>query len=107
MLDLHRLVSEKTLDDPADAGRHRPPGMQVPAVFIHPVMRAITLHFWLAYDHPFCDGNGRTARALFYWSMLKQGYWLFEFISISSVINQAPWRGTSAHSCSARPMTTT
>jgi hypothetical protein len=74
VLDLHRLVSEKTLDDPADAGRHRPPGMQVPAVFIHPVMRAITLHFWLAYDHPFCDGNGRTARALFYWSMLKQGY---------------------------------
>ena len=72
MLDLHRLVSEKTLDDPADAGRLRPPGMEVVVddiygtVFIHPVVRAITLHFWLAYDHPFCDGNGRTARALFY-----------------------------------------
>lgn len=25
VLDLHRLVSEKTLDDPADAGRLRPP----------------------------------------------------------------------------------
>jgi hypothetical protein len=58
-------------------------------VFIHPVVRAIALHFWLAYDHPFCDGNGRTARALFYWAMLHQGYWLFEFISISSVINKA------------------
>ena len=58
-------------------------------VFIHPVIRAIVVHFWLAYDHPFCDGNGRTARALFYWTMLRQGYELFEFISISSVINKA------------------
>lgn len=123
VLDLHRVVSEDTLDDPADAGRLRPPGKEVvvddaygtvfhvpppaeelpqrleelcrfangetPKVFIHPVLRAIALHFWLAYDHPFCDGNGRTARALFYWAMLHQGYWLFEFISISSVINQA------------------
>lgn len=51
--------------------------------FIHPVVRSILLHFWLAYDHPFVDGNGRTARALFYWSMAKQGYWLIEFTSIS------------------------
>ncbi len=54
--------------------------------FIHPVIRSIVLHFWLAYDHPFFDGNGRTARALFYWSMLHHGYWLFEFISISEII---------------------
>ena len=60
--------------------------------FIHPVIRAITLHFWLAYEHPFADGNGRTARALFYWSMLRQGYWLFEFISISRVLKDAPMR---------------
>lgn len=57
--------------------------------FIHPVVRAILIHFWLAYDHPFVDGNGRTARALFYWSMLRQGYWLTEFISISRVIKKA------------------
>lgn len=54
--------------------------------YIHPVLRAIMLHFWLAYDHPFIDGNGRTARALFYWAMLKSGYWLFEYISISQEI---------------------
>ncbi len=58
--------------------------------FIHPVLRAIILHFWLAYDHPFVDGNGRTARALFYWAMLRQGYWLFEFVSISHVLRKAP-----------------
>jgi Fic family protein len=57
--------------------------------FIHPVVRAILVHFWLAYDHPFPDGNGRTARALFYWAMLKQGYWVAEFLSISSVIRKA------------------
>ncbi len=60
--------------------------------FIHPVLRSITLHFWLAYDHPFVDGNGRTARALFYWSMLRQGYWLTEFITISRIIREAPAR---------------
>jgi Fic family protein len=58
--------------------------------FMHPVMRAILLHFWLAYDHPFVDGNGRTARVLFYWSMLSQGYWMTEFLSISQVLRAAP-----------------
>lgn len=59
-------------------------------IFIHPVIRAIILHFWLAYDHPFVDGNGRTARALFYWSMLRHNYELFEFVSISQIILRAP-----------------
>jgi len=59
-------------------------------VFLHPVLKAIILHFWLAYDHPFTDGNGRTARALFYWSVLSQKFWLFEFISISTILRKAP-----------------
>jgi Fic family protein len=63
---------------------------KTPAHFVHPVIRGIILHFWLAYDHPFVDGNGRTARALFYWHMLHSGYWLFEFISISQFLNKAP-----------------
>ena len=58
--------------------------------FIHPVIKAIILHFWIGFDHPFEDGNGRLARALFYWSMLKQKYWLFEFLSISGNIKKAP-----------------
>lgn len=121
---IHRLVTEKTLDDPTAAGRfrkptekivvgdmyneilHEPPtadqlpkrmemmcafaNRQTESGFIHPVIRSILLHFWLAYDHPFVDGNGRTARALFYWSMLRHKYWLFEFISISQAILDAP-----------------
>ncbi len=58
--------------------------------FVHPVVRAIMLHFWLAYDHPFVDGNGRTARALFYWSMAAQGYWLCEYLPISRLLYAAP-----------------
>ena len=68
-----------------------------PTEFLHPVIRAIILHFLLAYDHPFEDGNGRTARALFYWSMLKQGYWTMEFISISRILKSAPAKYTRAY----------
>ncbi len=120
VLELHRIVTDETLDDPSAAGRlrradevvavvgnygevyHEPPpaeelsermdamcrfaNAETPDGFVHPALRSIILHFWLAYDHPFVDGNGRTARALFYWSMLRQGYWLFEFVSISRAI---------------------
>ncbi|BCO31962.1 hypothetical protein TspCOW1_20650 [Thiohalobacter sp. COW1] len=65
--------------------------------FIHPVIKAVLLHFVLAYDHPFEDGNGRTARALFYWSMLNQGYWLIEFISISRILKAAPAKYTKSY----------
>ena len=127
VLDLHRILTEDTLDDPDDAGRLQQPGDDRIAVywhddtllhrpppadelperldamcrfangeaiegFIHPVVRAIVLHFWLAYDHPFADGNGRTARALFYWSLLRDGYWLAQYLSVSSILRKAPAR---------------
>lgn len=125
ILDLHRILTERTLDDPAEAGRlrtsddvhvvdHRdgtllhqpPPFAEMPArlerlckfenapetstPFVHPVIKAILLHFMIGYDHPFVDGNGRTARALFYWSLARSGYWLMEYVSISSLLKAAP-----------------
>ncbi len=120
VLEIHRLITADTLaagrfrrpDERCvvgdDSGQifHDPPSAgelaermnamcdfangETPSHFIHPTVRAIILHFWLAYDHPFVDGNGRTARALFYWSMLRSGYWLFEFISISTILRKAP-----------------
>ena len=133
VLELHRLLTEGTLDDPTAAGRLRrpdeeivvadpfgvrlhtpPPADMLPRrledlcvfansyredekeTFLDPVIRAILLHFWLAYDHPFVDGNGRTARALFYWSLAVQGYWLAEFISISRILKKAPARYAEA-----------
>jgi len=80
----------RTLCDFANQGGVPDSSAESDNEFLHPVIRAITLHFMLAYDHPFCDGNGRTARALFYWAMAREGYWLMEFVSISRVIKQAP-----------------
>ena len=131
IFEIHRMVTEDTLNDPSAAGRFRRPEEIVvvddqygevlhdpplaaqlperleamcafangdsPGGFIHPVIRSMILHFWLAYDHPFVDGNGRTARSLFYWSMLRQGYWLFEFIPISRIILQAPTKYATAY----------
>ncbi len=129
VLELHRLLTEGTLEDPSAAGRLQtaeeeriavidpsdgrvlhapPPADELPgrldslcafanataddddAPFVHPVVRAILLHFMLAYDHPFADGNGRTARALFYWHMRTHGYWLVEYLSISRILREAP-----------------
>lgn len=124
VFEIHRMITEETLENPDAAGRlrrvdelvtvedeegeimHLPPtaeelpdrliamcdfaNSETTEPFVHPAIRAIILHFWLAYDHPFIDGNGRTARALFYWAMLHSDYWLFEFISISDVLKRAP-----------------
>ncbi len=57
--------------------------------FIHPVVKASILHFWFAYLHPFADGNGRSSRAIFYWYLLKNDYWLIEYVSISRAIKQS------------------
>lgn len=54
--------------------------------FIHPVIKGIVIHFMISFLHPFADGNGRTARSLFYWYMLKKGYWLTGYLSISRII---------------------
>ena len=126
IFELHRCITDGTLDKPEAAGRlrragesfpiideggmilHEPPPAgelprrmelmcafangRAPDFFIHPIIRAIVLHFWLAYDRPFCDGNGRTARTLFRWAVLRQNYPLLECISISNVLLQAPAR---------------
>lgn len=120
LLDIHRSIASKTLDNPEDEGvfrknddifvvdgitghiAHTPPSFtDIDAMikdlcefansdnndnFIHPIVKAIIIHFTLAYIHPFVDGNGRTARSLFYWYMIKKGYWLTEYLSISRII---------------------
>ena len=125
IFEIHRVITDGTLDDADTAGRlrnddeavhvvddisqrvlHEPPPARELSErlerlcafanddhvqpFLHPVIRAIAIHFQVGYDHPFVDGNGRTARTLFYWSMLRSGYWLSRFLSISSVIRRKP-----------------
>ncbi len=55
---------------------------------IHPIIKGIILHYLIGYIHPFADGNGRTARTIFYWYVLSRGYWLFEYMAISRAIQR-------------------
>ncbi|GAA1870835.1 Fic family protein [Asanoa iriomotensis] len=125
--EIHRIVTEKTLDNPDAAGRFQlssedrvqvlddqgevlhtpPPAEQLPermerlcdfanarteTAYLPGVLRALVIHFMIGYEHPFEDGNGRTARALFYWSMLNQNYWLTEFLSVSRILKPSQVR---------------
>jgi Fic family protein len=58
--------------------------------FMHPIIKAIFLHFWIGILHPFVDGNGRLARTIFYWYLLREGYWAMQYLPISLVIKEAP-----------------
>jgi Fic family protein len=62
---------------------------EVEGEFVHPIIKGIILHFLIGYIHPFIDGNGRTARTIFYWYLIKKGYWLTEYMSISRIILKA------------------
>jgi Fic family protein len=56
--------------------------------FVHPLIKGIIIHYLIGYIHPFVDGNGRLARSLFYWYLLKKGYWIIEFLSLSRLIKE-------------------
>lgn len=58
--------------------------------YIHPLIKAIVLHFCVGYEHPFRDGNGRVARALFYWYLFKNDFSAFRYIAISVLLKNAP-----------------
>ena len=65
--------------------------------WIHPVIKGAIIHFALAYDHPFTDGNGRTARALMYWYLLSKKYLLFEYLAVSRYFLRAPGQYARAY----------
>jgi Fic family protein len=65
--------------------------------FVHPIVKAAILHLALGYIHPFVDGNGRTARAIFYWYLLKSNYWVLEYFPISRVLARAPTQYARAY----------
>lgn len=65
--------------------------------FMHPIIKASILHFLVGYIHPFVDGNGRTARSIFYWYLIKEGYWIIEFMSISRIIIKSPSQYSRAY----------
>ncbi|MCJ8206149.1 Fic family protein [Pseudomonas sp. RGM2987] len=60
--------------------------------YLHPLIKAIILHFSIGYEHPFHDGNGRVARSLFYWYLFKHDFAAFRYIAISTLLKSAPTR---------------
>ena len=132
VLELHRILMDGTLEDPAKMGKFRadsdnivvalvnsddlahvpPPANQLPTrldqllafanaqspdEWLHPVIRAIIVHFMIGYDHPFVNGNGRVARSLFYWSMVRQGYDLARYLAVSTILRNAPAKYSRAY----------
>jgi Fic family protein len=100
VLDIHRLVLKSIDKENAGAYRkvgvrisgsqHMPPdALQVPELMddffrfyqeqklkMHPVLLAAEMHERLVSIHPFIDGNGRTARLVMNFILLKNGYTL-------------------------------
>jgi len=126
LLELHKMITDKTKDDDDGQPRLRTDNDKICVVdkasgmiyhdapdvdfvkkelelmikfandeseagsFVHPVVKAIMIHFWMGYLHPFTDGNGRLARLLFYWYLLRRGYWAFAYLPISKIIKKSP-----------------
>ncbi|MDU3273634.1 MAG: Fic family protein [Varibaculum cambriense] len=121
--ELHRTVTEGTLDIESDVGKIQsdqndrvkifgdseqiiyvpPPARELPArmealcdfinepePWMHPLLKAMVVHFMVGYDHYFADGNGRTARSLFYWMLLKAGFPAARFLVVSALLKEAP-----------------
>ncbi|WP_311588450.1 Fic family protein [Varibaculum massiliense] len=121
--ELHRTVTEGTLDIENDVGKIQsdqggrvkvfgdseqiiyvpPPARELsarmealcdfinePEPWMHPLLKAMVVHFMVGYDHYFADGNGRTARSLFYWMLLKAGFPAARFLVVSALLKEAP-----------------
>ena len=127
--EVHRIVTDGTLDEAEDAGRLQrqgeeririygsegdeqllhvpPPAEELPerlqrlcdfatgvgeyaSQYVPPLVRALVVHFMMGYDHYFVDGNGRTARVIAQWVMLREGFFLMDFVPVSRLLHKAP-----------------
>ncbi|MGE0526655.1 MAG: Fic family protein [Bdellovibrionales bacterium] len=114
ILELHRIVTDNTLegDDVNFSGKFRNDRVSVgphegidhrlieTAIeemievttrnrrYFHPLLRCILIHYFIAYIHPFFDGNGRTARALFYFKAMRNELTYVELLSVSAYLKE-------------------
>ena len=86
---IHKGIDEGLINDAIDEAIQLITNNQR---YLHPLLKGIILHYLIAYIHPFFDGNGRTARALFYFKCLKHGLDWVNFLSISSALKE-PGKG--------------
>ena len=52
------------------------------------MVKAALIHFYIAYLHPYFDGNGRTARLVQLWYLVQCGYPSALFVPISAYIRE-------------------
>jgi Fic family protein len=114
VLHLHKLVTENTLegDDINFCGKFRNDKVYIgphegvdhrlieSAVdemlelttnnrrYFHPLVKGILIHYFIGYIHPFFDGNGRTARALFYYKAMRSELNYVELLSVSAYLKE-------------------
>lgn len=56
---------------------------------INELVKATMLHFYIAYIHPYFDGNGRMARLIHMWYLIQKGYETTLFIPFSNYIEKS------------------
>ena len=56
---------------------------------INDLIKAAIIHFYIAFIHPYFDGNGRIARLLHLWFLIQKGYQSALFIPFSSNIEKS------------------
>lgn len=50
------------------------------------LLKGILLHYFISYIHPYFDGNGRTARTMFYYKAIKNDLKFVELLSVSAYL---------------------
>lgn len=56
---------------------------------INDLLKAAMLHFYIAYLHPYFDGNGRMARLIHMWFLIRKGYESTLFVPFSSYVEKS------------------
>ena len=56
---------------------------------INDLLKATMLHFYIAYLHPYFDGNGRMARLIQMWFLIQKGYESTLFVPFSSYVEKS------------------
>lgn len=56
---------------------------------INDLLKAAMLHFYIAFLHPYFDGNGRMARFMHMWFLIQKGYKTTLFVPFSSYIEKS------------------
>lgn len=64
-------------------------GLYKPGVLCKRSFKAALIHFYIAYLHPWFDGNGRMARLIHLWYLVQQRYSSALFVPLSKYVEKS------------------